>query len=184
MSGESNSQGEDGYILFVDDEKPEREALSELLTNCGFKVLVADSCKSAVSALGGGREIEAVICNLKMPGESGLEVLRYIAKQKKDIPVIFLTGHGTLEACREVFREGAFDYIIEPVDNIDKLASPLRRAVKKYRLEKENREMFRDILWMAEEHQKILGELLTDVETKEKVQKRISGILDKWSSAG
>jgi DNA-binding NtrC family response regulator len=187
MPQENNSSGEEGYILFVDDEQAARETLSECLRASGFKVLVADSYKSTVGVLESGKEIEAIICSLKMPPESGLEVLRHITTEKKGMPVIVLTGRGTLEACQEAFRQGAFDYIIETVEGIandtDKLVYPLKRAVGEYRLEKENRQMLRDILCMAEEHQKILGELLTDVETKEKVQKRISSILDKWKES-
>ena len=169
-----------GCVLLVDDEESIRESLGELLTACGFKMLLADSYKSAVSVLKGSEEIEAIICDLKMPGESGLEVLRYINKQKKDIPIIFLTGYGTLESCQEAVKEGAFDYILKPINEKDKIIFPLRHAVEKYQLAKKTKEMQMDILHMGEEQQRILGDLLEDVETKKKVQKRISKIVDKW----
>ena len=125
-------------------------------------------------------ELEAVISDLKMPGESGLEVLRYLNNEKINIPLIFLTGFGTLESCQESVKEGAFDYILKPIDNKDKVLFPLSHAVEKHRLEIKAREMQRDIIEMAEEHQKILEKLLSDVEMKERVQDKIGEILNKW----
>lgn len=170
----------EGRVLFVDDEASIREALSELLVACGFDVQTADSYDSAVRVLENDENIEAIVCDLKMPGKSGVEVLRYVNRKKRNIPVIFLTGYGTFETCQDAVKEGAFDYILKPIDNKDKIVFPLRHAVEKTRLEKRNKEMQRDIIRMAEEHQKILDGLLTDVELKDEVQSRISAILDKW----
>ena len=180
MPRKNKPAGNEGTVLLVDDEKAVRESLGELLTTCGFNVLLADSCKNAVKALKEKDGIEVIICDLRMPRESGLEVLRYINKEKKKIPLIFLTGYGMLESCQEAVRRGAFDYILKPIDNKDKIIFPLKHAVDKYRLEKKNEAMRIDILRMAEEHQKILESLLADIETKEKVHKRIFKILEKW----
>ncbi|MBF0254105.1 MAG: response regulator [Candidatus Omnitrophica bacterium] len=167
-------------VLCVDDEEAIREAMSELLENCGYRVLSADGYDEAVAYMKGSQEIEAVICDLKMPGKSGLDVLRHVSGQEIKIPFIFLTGYGTLESCQEAVREGAFDYILKPIDSKDKVLLPLGHAVEKYRLEKENRELQEDIIKLAEEHEKILDSLLEDRELKDKVQARISSILDKW----
>ena len=169
-----------GCVLLVDDEESIRESLGELIESCGFKVLLADGYKSAVGILGKNEDIEAIISDLKMPGKSGLEVLKYVNEHEKNIPLIFLTGFGTLETCQEAVKEGAFDYILKPIDNKDKVLFPLTHAVEKFRLEKENKEMQRDIVLMAEEHYKILDELLMDTEMKEKIQERIGVILEKW----
>jgi len=180
MPKKNDDERVEGCVLFIDDEKSIRESLSELLTACGFQVLLADSYKNAVSVLEKDGEIEAAICDLKMPGKSGLEVLRYINDRKRNIPLIFLTGYGTLDTCQEAVREGAFDYVLKPIDNKDKIILPLRHAVEKYRLEKVNKEMQADILRMAEEHKKILEEILDDAEVKEKIQENISRIVDRW----
>jgi DNA-binding NtrC family response regulator len=169
-----------GRILLVDDEEPIRESLGELLTACGFEVLTADSYKSAVKILEQSIEIEAVLSDLKMPGKSGLDVLRYVNDNKKDIPLLFLTGYGTLETCQEALKEGAFDYILKPVDSKDKVVLPLSHAVEKYRLEKTNRQIRQDIIRMAEEHQKLIDTLLQDADVKDKIQEKIAKILDKW----
>lgn len=169
-----------GCILLVDDEEAIRDSLGELLTACGFKTLLADSFKSAISLLNQHEEIEAVVSDLKMPGESGLEVLRYINREGKNLPLIFLTGYGTLQTCQEAVREGAFDYILKPIDDKDKVIFPLKHAVEEFRLKKKNKEMQLDILRMASEHQELVEQLLSDSQAKGEAQKKISAILDKW----
>lgn len=62
---------------------------------------------------------------------------RYVERN----PIIFFTGYATLESCQEAVSEGAFDYILKPIDNKDKIIFLLKHAVEKYRLEKKNREM-------------------------------------------
>lgn len=169
-----------GRILMVDDDAAIRESLGELLTNCGFEVLQADSCDNAAKVLESEKGIEAILSDLKMPGKSGHEVLRYVNQHHKHIPLIFLTGYGTLESCQEAVRDGAFDYILKPIDDKDKVIYPLTHAVEKYRLEKKNKELQQEIVRLAEEHQRIITAILDDTEIKDKVQDRISQILDKW----
>jgi DNA-binding NtrC family response regulator len=171
----------EGLILIVDSEKPIRESLEDLLIACGFTPISAKSYKDAVAALEkSSEEPEAILCELNMTGKSGLELLRYINKNKKDIPLIFFTGYGTLESCQEAVRENAFDYILKPIDNKDKIVFPLKHAVKRYRLEKKNREMQADIIRMAKEHKRIVAEILDDAEIRENIQGRISKIVDRW----
>ncbi len=173
---------DNGFILLVDDEEAIRESLGELMEACGFKIVTADGYDNAVKILEGeeGKEIETIVSDLKMPGKSGIEVLRYVNEKKLKIPLIFLTGFGTLESCQDAVREGAFDYVLKPIDNKDKIIYPVNHAVEKHRLETKLKDMQKDIITMAEEHQKILEDLLSDVEIKEQVQKKISNILDKW----
>lgn len=169
-----------GCVLLVDDEEAIRESLGELLTACGFSITTADCVDNAIKVIQKQDDIEAIVSDLKMPGKAGIELLRYLNKEKIGIPIIFLTGYGTLESCQEAVREGAFDYILKPIDDKDKVILPLKHAVERSRLEKKNKDLQLDILRMAEEHMQILEELLVDVDTKDKVQKRISEILNKW----
>ncbi|MBF0384232.1 MAG: response regulator [Candidatus Omnitrophica bacterium] len=172
----------DGIVLLVDDEESIREALGDLLEACGYTTYKADCYKSAVKELSAHPDIETVICDLKMPGESGLEVLKHINEKGYNIPLIFLTGFGTLESCQEAVKEGAFDYILKPIDNKDRIIYPLNHAIEKKRLEAKTAELQREIISMAEEHQAILDELLVDAEMKDKVQAKISKVLDKWDT--
>jgi DNA-binding NtrC family response regulator len=169
-----------GCILLVDDEEAIRESLGELLAECGFKVHTAETVDSAAKTLEKRDDIEAIISDLKMPGKPGIELLRHLNKSGKKIPVIFLTGYGTLESCQDAVREGAFDYILKPIEDKDSVIFPLKHAVEKFRLEKRNKEMQMDILRMAHEHQELVDELLSDSETKDRAHKRISEIVEKW----
>jgi FixJ family two-component response regulator len=108
--------------------------------------------------------------------------LHYLNEKDRDIPLIFLTGYGTLESCQEAVREGAFDYILKPVTEKDDLVLPLKHAVERFRLEKRNKEMQLDILRMAEEHQLLVSQLLNDTETRGAVQQKIQAIVDKWKT--
>jgi DNA-binding NtrC family response regulator len=169
-----------GLVLLIDDESAILEALSELLKASGYSVITADGYDSAVEALNGENQIETIVSDLKMPGKSGLEVQRYVNKQQLGIPLIFLTGFGTLETCQQAIDEGAFSYILKPVDSKDKLLMPVRNALEKYRLEQKTLKMQMDIMQMAERHQMLLDELLADAEIREKIQEQITSVLDKW----
>jgi DNA-binding NtrC family response regulator len=179
MSEKDMNVRNEGCVLIVDDEEAVRDVFSRMLTASGFSVLTAGSYKSAVKVLDGGEEIDAVVCDLKMPGESGLEVLHYINEKEMAIPVLFLTAYATIETCQEALREGAFDYIMKP-DNKDRIILSVKHAVEKTRMARKHKELQMEILRMAEEHAQLLEGLLADVDTKDKVQRRITEILDKW----
>jgi len=171
-----------GFILLTDDDDAIRESLGELLESFGFKVLTANCVDAAIKVLETNNEIEAMISDLKMPGKSGHDLLKYLNDTKRTIPLIFLTGYATLDSCQEAIRDGAFDYILKPIENKDKVILPLTHAVEKRRMEQNMLEIQRDIIQMAEEHQAILDELLIDAEMKTKVQDKIERILNKWDA--
>ncbi|MBF0521922.1 MAG: response regulator [Candidatus Omnitrophica bacterium] len=171
-----------GCVLLVDDDDAIRESLGELLESCGFKIFTANCVDNGIKVIETNNEIEAIISDLKMPGKTGHELLKYLNDVKKTIPLIFLTGYATLESCQEAVRDGAFDYILKPIESKDKVIYPLNHAIEKRRMEIKMIELQRDIIVMAEEHQAILDELLMDAEMKDKVQSRINQILDKWDT--
>lgn len=171
-----------GSVLLVDDEEAIRESLGELLTVCGFSVRTADSCDSAIKVLKAEDDLEVVVSDLKMPGKSGIEVLRYINKANIKLPVLFLTGYATLESCQDAVREGAFDYILKPIEDKDKILLPLKHAIDQHRLEKQNMQLQLDILKMAEEHQELVSRLLDDTDITSTVQDKIREIVDKWKT--
>ncbi len=171
-----------GNVLLVDDEDEIREALEELLSAVGYTVSTANSVDNAIHVLEQKMNIEAIVSDMKMPGKQGVEILPYLNKNKRDIPVLFLTGFGTLETCQEAVRGGAFDYILKPIEDKEKLLIPLRHAVEKSRLERMNEELKMDILRMAEEHERLLEVILNDAQTKDQVQEKIGAIVKKWDN--
>ena len=102
-------------ILVVDDEHDTREALSMLLDAWGWSVQAAGSGQAAVRAL--ERDVpDLVITDLVMPDMGGLEVLKKIKADNLDVPVIILTGRGTIDGAVEAIREGAYHFIQKPCD--------------------------------------------------------------------
>jgi len=181
METNNKSARDEGDILLVDDDASIRESVGGLLAACGFRVLVADSYESAIKILKTTeKEIETVLCDIKMPGKSGLDVLRYVGENDLGVPVILLTGVASLESCRIAVKDGALEYLLKPIDNKDDLIYSLRRGVNKYRSDKQHCQAQADLMAMAEQHCDILDKLLSDLETKDVVLKNLNKIMEKW----
>ncbi len=103
-----------GTILIVDDESYVRESLATVLRRARYEVRIADSVQAALQSgkLGG---LDAVITDLRMPGQDGLKLLRTLTETEPEIPVIVLTGHGTVPSAVECMKAGAHDYLLKPV---------------------------------------------------------------------
>lgn len=102
-------------ILIADDEPDSRKALAELLGRWGHAVQeAADGAEALRRAL--ERQPDLVITDLVMPGMDGLWLLRAIREELDDVPVILLTGRGTIDTAVEAIREGAYDFLEKPVD--------------------------------------------------------------------
>ncbi len=114
-------------VLVIDDDRQMRIALSEVLRRRGYEVVAEERGESALVRL--SREsFGAVVTDVKMPGMSGLEVLRSVKRVAPHIPVLMVTAFGTIENAIEAMKEGAKDYILKPFspDHID---SALKRVI-------------------------------------------------------
>ena len=112
-------------VLMVDDEEQFRATTKKILEKKGFETILAESGEVAIEKLKENPDV--VILDIKMPGMDGHQALREIKKDKPDIPVIMLTGHGALPSAREALVEGAYDYLTKPCD-IELLASKVTDA--------------------------------------------------------
>ena len=126
-------------ILVVDDEKNIREGLAEGLQMEGYGTLVAADGDEALRSVE-SNEIDLVITDLRMPKLSGGEVLRSLSGRYPGLPVIVLTGHGTIEDAVAAMRAGAFDFVTKPV-NLDHLTMLAKRALETRELARKNREL-------------------------------------------
>lgn len=116
-------------ILIADDEPDSRKALAELLGRWGHAVQeAADGAEALRRAL--ERQPDLVITDLVMPGMDGLWLLRAIREELGDVPVILLTGRGTIDIAVEAIREGAYDFLEKPVDP-SRLRVLVNRVVEK-----------------------------------------------------
>ncbi len=116
-------------ILVVDDESTIRLALSRFLKSRGFAVDLADSGEAALDQL--GREQYALmLCDLRMPGLSGLEVVPRAIKSDEDLGIIMLTAVNDAASATEALSAGAFDYLTKPVELPD-LQNAVERALER-----------------------------------------------------
>ena len=115
-------------ILVVDDEKNIRDGLSRALELDGYEVLTAEDGKYAQEVLA-KRRVDLVLTDLKMPRVGGEELLKHIAGTQPNLPVIVLTGHGTVENAVVAMRHGAYDFLTKPV-HLDRLSMLVKRALE------------------------------------------------------
>jgi len=130
-------------ILICDDEKNIREGLGMALELDGYQTILAEDGKVAWKLLN-KNEVDLVITDLRMEGMSGEELLKKIVASYPNIPVVILTGHGTIETAVDAMRDGAVDFFTKPVD-LDRLSILVKKSLK-------NKDM-------AEELEKVRGEL-------------------------
>ncbi|MFB3826312.1 MAG: sigma-54-dependent transcriptional regulator [Bryobacteraceae bacterium] len=122
-------------ILVVDDEESLRRVTEVQLQQSGFDTLTAASGQEALDLLQ-NRPVDLVLTDLKMPGMSGLELLKRVRAGYPEIAVIVVTAFGTIETAVEAMRAGAYDYITKPV-HIDELKLTLGHALEHVRLRQE-----------------------------------------------
>ncbi len=111
---------QNGTILVVDDETGPRESLRMILKPL-YDVHTAADGQEALQFIG-NENVDLVTLDLRMPGLSGIEVLREIKKRKNDVEVIIVTGYGTLANAQEAIRYGAVDFISKPFNVADIIA--------------------------------------------------------------
>src|SRR5881394_4505086 len=116
-------------ILVVDDEKPQRDILQEILTAAGYDVTSAASGEAALK-FAKDRSFDLALTDLKMTGMNGIELLQHLLALDSSIIVILLTAHGSIESAKEALRSGAFDYLEKPYDKTS-LLETIDRALKR-----------------------------------------------------
>ena len=124
-------------ILIVDDEAPQRLILSGFLKQKKYKILEASSSSEAIN-IAGSNMVDLILSDLKMPGGSGTDLLKEIKKINPEIQLVIITAHGTIENAVEAMKEGAFDYLIKPV-NLDELDLLIKKIFERKNLISENK---------------------------------------------
>ena len=119
-------------ILIVDDEASQRELMGGFLKKQGHEVFLASGGSEAINCLEGTR-IDLVISDFKMPGMSGLELLRAVKAMNPEIPFLLVTAYGTVETAVQAMKEGATDYLSKPLD-LEELLLRIDRAGEQLRL--------------------------------------------------
>ena len=126
-------------ILVVDDEASIRRTLREILEYEDFEVEEAVDGQEALDMID-AHQYDLVLLDVKMPERDGMEVLEEIASGPADLPVVMISGHGTIETAVEATKLGAYDFIEKPPD-LNRLLVTVRNAMDHGELEVQNRRM-------------------------------------------
>ncbi len=126
-----------GSILIVDDEKGQRDILSLILKKESYDVVDVPGVREALEQLE-KREFDLIMTDLKMQGQSGLDLLEKVLTDDPQQCIIMMTAHGSVDSAVEAMRKGAFDYLEKPLER-DNLVLTLLRAFERICLLRENR---------------------------------------------
>lgn len=124
-------------ILIIDDEKAIRKTLAEILSFEKYKVQEAADGEEGWK-LFTQNVYSAVLCDIKMPKMDGMEFLKKASVYNPDVPIILISGHGTIESAVDAVKEGAYDYISKPPD-LNRLLITVRNALDRHSLSKETK---------------------------------------------
>jgi two-component system nitrogen regulation response regulator NtrX len=139
-------------ILVVDDEQDIRSSLQRILEYEGMVFTEAASGSEALERVA-AFDPDAVLLDIKMPRMDGLEVLAELRKRKPELPVVMISGHGTIGTAVEATKLGAFDFMEKPLER-ERVLLVLRNALQQRRLSVENR----DLRLASEEQHRMVGQ--------------------------
>jgi DNA-binding NtrC family response regulator len=152
-------------ILVIDDEKPIRDALHNILTAELYHVDIVENGKKGLEMLN-ENDYDVVLCDIKMPGMDGLEVMAKATEIAPEVPFILISGHGTIEIAVEAVRKGAYDFISKPPD-LNRLLITIRNAVEKNNLVIEAKVLRRKVSKTRD----IIGETVSIQKIKDTIDK-------------
>ncbi len=130
-------------ILIVDDEKNIRSGLSKALSLEGYDTLTAEDGQEGWDLVNSS-DVDLIISDLRMPRLSGEELLKRVSSAYPTLPVIILTGHGTVESAVQAMQNGAFDFVTKPI-NLDRLVLLVKRALANRELHQQHEALKREV---------------------------------------
>lgn len=173
---------ESARILTIEDEQPVRSGIVAYLQDSGFSVLEANDGATGIATF--RREHpDVVLCDLRLPGMNGLEVLSTISSESPDTPVIVVSGVSLIAYAVQALKCGAWDYITKPIHDMAVLESAIHRVLDHARLIHENREYQKSLEKLNRELEQTLGRLQEDEETGRRIQHQLLPQDDKTLGA-
>jgi two-component system response regulator PilR (NtrC family) len=130
-------------ILIVDDERAIRDLLSDAVRHAGYDVLSARNGEEALSLIRKDN-IQIAICDIKMPGMNGIDLLKKMPDISPETVVIMITAYASIETAVDALRFGAFDYILKPIINEDVIAK-ISRIDKYLKIKRENQVLRQEV---------------------------------------
>lgn len=166
-------------VYVVDDDEAVRRFLGELIASIGLRV---EAYSSAQAFLDGYRPEFAgcLLLDIRMPGMSGIELQRELAKRASVLPIIVITGHGDVELAVEVMKAGAVDFIQKPFNNellLDKVQKAATESVRLADAHRRSREVVQRIGLLTPRERQVL-DLVIGGETNKGIARRL-GIAER-----
>lgn len=152
-------------ILIIDDEKAIRKTLGEILSYEGYKIDEAGDGEEGLKRFK-EKSYDVVLCDIKMPKIDGIEFLDKASEINPDIPIIMISGHGTIETAVEAVKKGAYDYVSKPPD-LNRLLITIRNAMDKTDLVTETKVLRRKVIKVEE----MIGESAPILKIRETIDK-------------
>jgi DNA-binding NtrC family response regulator len=152
-------------ILVIDDEAAIRETLKEILEYEKYEVTLAEDGAKGLQLLQ-KNNFDVILSDVKMPGIDGMELLDRVQALAPDVPMVMISGHGSVEMAIEATKKGAYDFITKPPD-LNRLLITLRNAVDRNNLVSETKVLKRK----AAKTYDIIGETPAILKIKETIEK-------------
>lgn len=156
-------------VHILDDDAGVREGLAMLLRSVGLR---AEAFADAASFLA-GRDADAIGClilDIRMPGESGLQLLERLPAAGVDLPVVMLTGHGDMAACRRAFKGGAIEFLTKPVDE-EALIEAVQAGIRAHIASRERTAVTRDaqalLAKLTDREREVLAQIVDGLSNKQ-----------------
>jgi DNA-binding NtrC family response regulator len=153
------------HILVIDDEAPIRETLKEILEYEDFTVSLAENGDKGWQLIQ-KNDYDVILCDVKMPGIDGVELLEKVQAFKPEIPMVMISGHGNLEMAIDSTKKGAFDFITKPPD-LNRLLITLRNAIDRNSLVQETNVLKRKVAKTFD----IIGDTPAILKIKDTIEK-------------
>ena len=132
-------------ILVVDDKLDVAQGIAHMAEALGHTATVASSMDEALGQLARASfDVVLTDLDLTIPGRSGLDLLQHVQAESPEIPVVLITGKGTIDTAMEAIKGGAYDYLAKP-PQLEMLGAILRRAIEKKRMAEEVRHLQREV---------------------------------------
>lgn len=135
-------------ILIIDDERPIRNSLKGMLEDEGYWVDDAPDGPTALKMVA-EEHYQVILCDIKMPGMDGIEVLTALREKTPDTAVVMMTGHGDIDTAVECIRKGAYDFLVKPPD-LNRILITIRNGIDKAQLVDETKSLKKKVYYGVE----------------------------------
>lgn len=156
-------------ILMIDDEQLVLEVLTAFLEDSGFEVLQAVDGETGIELIR-QEQPDLVLCDLRMPGMDGLNVLATVTHDYPELPILVVSGLGGMSDAIQALKLGAWDYVTKPIEDMAMLEHAIAHALERARLRRENREHREHLEAVNEQLRQTLRRLQEDEAAARRIQ--------------